>query len=66
MRIKAIVQAGDSFFWGLTKKELIDIILSLREEYTKTQAQIEKLKGEIINLNPAMVFQACKKQTYIS
>ncbi|MCP4949267.1 MAG: transposase, partial [Aestuariibacter sp.] len=50
MRIKAIVQAGDSFFWGLTKKELIDIILSLREEYTKAQDQIEKLKGEIIKI----------------
>jgi hypothetical protein len=43
---QAIVQAGDSFFWGLTKKTLIDVILSLREDYTKAQAQIIKLKEE--------------------
>ncbi len=50
MSIKAIVLAGYSFFLGLTKKKLIDVILSLREEYTKAQAQIKKLKGEIIKL----------------
>jgi cell division protein FtsB len=44
--IQAIVQAGYSFFWGLTKKKLIEIIVSLREEYTKAQAQTNKLKDE--------------------
>ena len=46
MSIEAIITAGDSFFLGLTKKKLIDIILSLREQYTKAQDRIEKLKGE--------------------
>ena len=46
MSIKDIVQAEDRFFWGLTKKKLIDAILSLREQYTKAQAQIKKLKDE--------------------
>ena len=50
MSIKAIVAAGYSFFLGLTKKKLIDIILSLREQYTKAQDQIEKLKGENIKI----------------
>ena len=44
MSIKAIVLAGYSFFFGLTKKKLIDVILSLRDDYTKAQAQIKKLK----------------------
>ena len=50
MSIKATVLAGYSFFLGLTKKKLIDIILSLREEYRKAQAQIKKLKGANIKL----------------
>ena len=50
MSIQDIVLAGYSFFLGLTKKKLIDVILSLREEYTKAQAQIKKLKGENIKL----------------
>ncbi|MCP4823368.1 MAG: hypothetical protein GY892_04540 [Shimia sp.] len=50
MSIKAIVSAGSGFFLGLTRKKLIDIIVSLREQYTKAQDQIEKLKGEIIKI----------------
>ena len=46
MSIKAIIAAGYSFFLGLTKKKLIDIILQLREAYSKAQAQIKKLKAK--------------------
>jgi transposase len=48
--IKAIILAGYSFFFGLTKKKLIDVIMSLRDEYTQAQAQIKKLKGDLIKL----------------
>ena len=48
--IQAIVLAGYSFFWGLTKEKLIDVILSLRDEYTKAQAQIRQLKDDIAKL----------------
>ncbi len=46
MRIKDIVLAGYSFFLGLTKKKLIEVILRLRDAYTKAQAQIKTLKEE--------------------
>ena len=38
--------AGYSFFLGLTKKKLIDIILQLRAAYSKAQVQIKKLKAK--------------------
>ena len=47
---KAIMLAGYSFFVGLTKKKLIDVIMILRDEYTTAQARINKLKGDIIKL----------------
>lgn len=50
MSIKAIMRAGYSFFLGLTKKKLIDLMMSLRDEYTQAQAQIKKLQGDIIKL----------------
>ena len=50
MSIKAILRAGYGLFLGLTKKKLIDIIMSLRDEYTEAQAQIKQLKGDIIKL----------------
>jgi predicted nuclease with TOPRIM domain len=50
VNIQAIVQAGDSFFLGLTKKKLIDAMVSLRDEYTNAQAQINKLKEENVKL----------------
>ena len=46
MSLKAIVLAGYSLFLGLTKKKLIEVILRLREAYTKAQAQIKTLKEE--------------------
>ncbi len=46
MSIKAIIVAGYSFFLGLTKKKLIEVILCLRKEYTKAQAQIKRLKAK--------------------
>ncbi len=46
MSIKTILVAGYSFFLGLTKKKLIEVILRLREAYTKAQAQIKKLKAK--------------------
>lgn len=46
MNIQAIVRAEYSFFVGLPNKKLIDIILSLREEYTKAQVYIKKLEAE--------------------
>ena len=60
MSIQAIVQAGDSFFLGLTKKKLIDVIVSLREEYTKAQAQIKKLKDENAKLKEELKQQKIK------
>ncbi len=50
MSIQAIIGAGYSFFLGLTKKQLIEVIMSLRDEYTQAQAQIKQLKGHIIKL----------------
>lgn len=50
MSLKAIIQAGYSFFLGLTKKKLIDAIWRLRDAYTQAQAEIKKLKGDIIKL----------------
>ena len=54
MSIKAIILAGYSFFWGLTKSKLIEVILSRRDEYTKAQAQIKKLKAENATLKEAL------------
>jgi hypothetical protein len=60
VNIQAIVQAGDSFFLGLPKKRLIDIILSLREDYTKAQAQINKLEAENAKLKEELKQQKIK------
>ena len=50
MSIKAILLAEYRFFWGLTKRKLIDVIMSLRDEYTTAQGQINQLKSDIIKL----------------
>jgi transposase len=58
--IKAIIRAGYRFFLGLTKEKLIEIILSLREEYTKAQGQIKKLKDENVKLKEEIKQQKIK------
>ena len=60
MSIQAIVQAGDSLFVELPKNKLIDIILSLREEYTKAQAHIKKLEAENAKLTEELKQQKIK------
>ena len=64
MSINAIILAGYSLFFGLTKKKLIDVIMSLREEYTQAQAQIKQLKGDLIKLKGenAKLKEALKQQ----
>jgi transposase len=58
--LKAIVLAGYSFFLGLTKKKLIEVILRLREAYTKAQAQIKTLKEENAKLKEELKQQKIK------
>jgi transposase len=62
--INAIIQAGYRFLLGLTKKQLIEAIVRLRDEYTKARAQIKQLKGDIIKLKDenARLKQALKQQ----
>ena len=64
MSIKVIILAGYSFFLGLTKEKLIDVIMSVREEYTQAQAQIRQLKGHINKLKDenTQLKQALKQQ----
>jgi hypothetical protein len=57
---QAIVRAEHSFFAGLPKNKLIDIILSLREEYTKAQAHIKKLEAENAKLTEELKQQKIK------
>ncbi len=44
------MRAGYSVFLGLPKKKLIAVIMRLRDEYTTAQAQIDQLKGDLIEL----------------
>ncbi len=60
MSINAIVLAGYGFFFGLTKKKLIDVIMRLRDAYTQAHAQITQLKDENAKLRDALTQQQIK------
>lgn len=60
MSIKDIIVAGYSVFLGLTKKKLIDIIMRLREEYTKAQAQLQEFQEENAKLKETLQQRAIK------